>query len=87
MGSELWNAQQEAVQSLNMQAHASAQAHADEFVKEALLSHGKLDTLLMNQLAFEVRHSFRAAAPLPRRKPRRKPAVQQQRVSLIKGRI
>lgn len=55
MGSEAWSGQQEAVQSLNMQAHVSAQAHGDEFVKEALLSHGKLDTLVLNQLAFEVR--------------------------------
>ena len=54
MGSDRWNRQQEAVQSLNLQAHASAQAHADEFVKEAVLSHGKLDTLLLNLLAFEV---------------------------------
>ena len=55
MGSERWSRQQEGVQSLNMAAHASAQAHGDEFVKEALLSHGKLDTLALNLLTFEVR--------------------------------
>lgn len=53
------------MQSLNMAAHASAQAHGDEFVKEALLSHGNLDSLALNLLTFEVRRRSCGALLLP----------------------
>lgn len=39
---------------LNAQAHHNAAARGDEFVTEALVSHGRVDALVANLLAAEV---------------------------------
>lgn len=53
-GAPAWLEQHEAVEQLNLQAHLNAQAHADEFVKEALVLHDKLGLLVRELLAAEV---------------------------------
>jgi hypothetical protein len=40
---------------LNLQAHHNAAARSDEFVMEALVSHGKVDVLIHSLLVAEVR--------------------------------
>lgn len=42
------------MEQLNLQAHLNAQAHADEFVKEALVLHDRLGLLVRELLAAEV---------------------------------
>ncbi|KAL4451614.1 hypothetical protein ABPG75_007276 [Micractinium tetrahymenae] len=53
-GTPAWLEQHDAVEQLNLQAHLNAQAHADEFVKEALVLHDKLGLLVRELLAAEV---------------------------------
>jgi len=54
VGTPAWLEQHEAVEALNLQAHLNAQAHADEFVKEALVSLDKLGVLVHELLVAEV---------------------------------
>ena len=54
MGSPAWLEQHDAVEQLNLQAHLNAQAHADEYVKEALLSADRLTLLARELLLAEV---------------------------------
>ncbi|PSC69454.1 Zinc finger MYND domain-containing 10 isoform B [Micractinium conductrix] len=54
VGSPAWLEQHDAVEQLNLQAHLNAQAHADEYVKEALLSADRLTLLARELLLAEV---------------------------------
>ncbi len=54
VGGEAWQEQHDAVVALNLQAHANAAGHSDEFVKEALVLNDKLRVLVFDLLAFEV---------------------------------
>lgn len=51
------------LQQLNLQAHINAQAHSDEFVKEAFVSHDRITVLVRELLVAEVsRQVFRMNA-------------------------
>lgn len=54
IGSAGWAKQRERLERLNVQAHANAQAHSEEFVKELLVLHGKVHTLVHDLLAVEA---------------------------------
>ncbi len=54
MGCEAWNDHQAALQRLNVQAHANAVSHVEEYVAEAMASTGAINTLITNVLAHEV---------------------------------
>ena len=56
MGSPAWFEQHDWLESLNLQAHLNAQAHSDEFVKEALVSRrgGCVDVLVQELVVAEV---------------------------------
>ena len=54
VGGEAWNAQQDALMRLAAHMHASVAAGSDELVKDALMLHGKLDTVVHLLLVFEV---------------------------------
>lgn len=54
IGSAWWSKQRERLERLNVQAHANAQAHQEEFVKELLVSRGKIDALVEELLAAEA---------------------------------
>ncbi|XP_060691212.1 zinc finger MYND domain-containing protein 10 isoform X1 [Hemiscyllium ocellatum] len=54
IGSPRWFRQHEYIEKLNMQAIINATADQDEFVKEAIYSHGKVPTLIHELLAVEV---------------------------------
>lgn len=69
-GAPAWLDQHDAVDQLNLQAHLNAQAHADEFVKEALVLHDKLGLLVRELLAAEV-GAARCVPPGVPRGPRR----------------
>ena len=56
-GSPKFLEQHDWIVQLNLQAHHNAMAHADEFVMEALVSHGKIDVLVHSLLVAEVRAS------------------------------
>lgn len=53
-GTPAWLDQHDALQQLNLQAHLNAQAHSDEFVKEALVSHDRVTLLVRELLAAEA---------------------------------
>lgn len=53
-GTPTWFSQHDQLQALNMQAHANAQARSEEYVKEALVSHGAVPTLVAELLAAEA---------------------------------
>ena len=57
MGSPAWFEQHDWLESLNLQAHLNAQAHSDEFVKEALVARrgGRVDVLVQELVVAEVR--------------------------------
>eukprot|EP00039_Didymoeca_costata_P009064 m.120071 g.120071 ORF g.120071 m.120071 type:complete len:448 (+) comp14345_c0_seq2:91-1434(+) len=54
IGSPKWLQQHEFIEKLNIQAHVNAQAGADEFVQEALISFGKIPVLVHELIAIEV---------------------------------
>lgn len=54
VGTPAWLEQHDAVEQLNLQAHLNAQAHADEFVKEACVSLDRLGVLVHELLLAEV---------------------------------
>ena len=54
VGTPAWFEQHDALEQLNLQAHLNAQAHGDEYVKEALVSHDRLTPLVHELLAAEV---------------------------------
>ena len=54
MGTPAWFDQHDALEQLNLQAHLNAQAHSDEFVKEALVSLDKVTVLVQELLVAEV---------------------------------
>lgn len=54
VGSAAWNDHQAALQRLNIQAHANAMAHVEEYVAEAMATTGAINTLIINVLAHEV---------------------------------
>ena len=58
VGGDVWNAQQDALQRLAAHMHASVAAGSDEAVKEALVRHGKLDSLVHLLLVFEVKRAW-----------------------------
>ena len=49
--------QQEKLDRINLQAHHSAQSHADEFVMVAVVSSVKISLLLRQLLVIEVQRS------------------------------
>jgi hypothetical protein len=53
IGSSEWIKQHEKIEKLNLQAHQSAQAHADEYIMEACLTFDKIETLLKELLNIE----------------------------------
>lgn len=53
IGSSDWMKQHERIEKLNLQAHQSAQAHADEYIMEACLTFDKVETLLKELLNIE----------------------------------
>ena len=54
VGSARWTEQRESLERLNVQAHHNAVTHSDEFVKEFLVSHDKVKTLVRELLVAEV---------------------------------
>ncbi|XP_041348087.1 zinc finger MYND domain-containing protein 10-like [Gigantopelta aegis] len=54
VGNISWTRQHEHIEKLNMQAAISASAHEDEFVKESLISLGKIPVLIHDLLVTEV---------------------------------
>uniref|UniRef100_A0A7R9Z7P6 Uncharacterized protein n=1 Tax=Chlamydomonas euryale TaxID=1486919 RepID=A0A7R9Z7P6_9CHLO len=54
VGSPKWQAMQQAMEQLNLQAHQNAQAHSDEFVVELFVTVDKVQVLVHNLLALEV---------------------------------
>lgn len=54
VGSPKWTSQRESLERLNVQAHHNAVTHSDEFVKEFLVSHDKVKTLVRELLVTEV---------------------------------
>ena len=54
VGSARWTEQRESLERLNVQAHHNAVTHSDEFVKELLVSHDKVKTLVRELLVAEV---------------------------------
>jgi hypothetical protein len=54
VGTSKWLEQQEWVQKLNVQSHHNATSHADEFVKNFLVSYDKLNVLIHELLLMEV---------------------------------
>lgn len=54
VGSARWTEQRENLERLNVQAHHNAVTHSDEFVKEFLVSHDKVKTLVRELLVTEV---------------------------------
>jgi hypothetical protein len=54
IGGSAWMKQHEQLEKLNLQAHSSAKAHADEFVLEACLTFDKLEVLVRDLLLIEV---------------------------------
>ncbi|KAI3437714.1 hypothetical protein D9Q98_000162 [Chlorella vulgaris] len=53
-GTPAWLEQHDVLQQLNLQAHINAQAHSDEFVKEAFVSHDRITVLVRELLVAEV---------------------------------
>ena len=53
-GSPAWYAQHGQLDRLNLQAHHNAQTRSEEYVKEALVSHGKVGLLAQELLAAEA---------------------------------
>jgi hypothetical protein len=54
VGSSRWLQQQSSIEKLNVQAHRNAQMHADEFVKDLIVSFDKVNVLIHELLAIEV---------------------------------
>lgn len=54
VGSSRWMQQQSYISKLNLQAHRNAQMHADEFVKEAMVSFDKVGLLIHELLVMDV---------------------------------
>ena len=54
IGSCEWSRQRERLERLNVQAHANAQEHSHEFVKELLVSRGRVHELVRELLALEA---------------------------------
>ncbi len=54
VGNEAWQSQHNAVVALNAQAHQNVAAHSDEFVKEALVQHDRINMLVFDLLLIEV---------------------------------
>lgn len=54
VGTDCWLEQQGWVEKLNVQAHHNAQVHADEFVKDFLVSYDKVTVLVHELLLMEV---------------------------------
>jgi zinc finger MYND domain-containing protein 10 len=54
IGSDQWMEQQGWVEKLNLQSHHNAQCHADEFVKDFLVSYDKITVLVHELLLMEV---------------------------------
>ncbi|GAB4819300.1 hypothetical protein N2152v2_006346 [Parachlorella kessleri] len=54
VGCAAWLEQHDTVEKLNLQAHLNAQSHADEYVKEALVSLDRVTTLVKSLLLAEV---------------------------------
>lgn len=69
-GSPKFLEQHDWIVQLNLQAHHNAVAHADEFVMEALVSHGKVDALVHGLLVSEVSAHVQVLLPAPPCLPR-----------------
>ncbi|KAM4613699.1 zinc finger MYND domain-containing protein 10 [Polymixia lowei] len=54
MGSQRWFRQHEYIEKLNMQAILNASATHDEYIKEHLVSHGKIPTLVHEMILVEL---------------------------------
>lgn len=54
VGSKLWMEQQGWIEKLNVQSHHNARSHADEFVKDFLVSYDKVTLLVHELLLMEV---------------------------------
>lgn len=54
VGTSAWLEQQGWIEKLNVQSHHNARAHADEFVKDLLVSYDKVTTLVHELLLMEV---------------------------------
>nr|XP_005987147.2 PREDICTED: zinc finger MYND domain-containing protein 10 [Latimeria chalumnae] len=54
VGSTRWFKQHEYIEKLNMQAILNASANEDEFVKEHLVSYGKIPTLIQKLISVEI---------------------------------
>jgi zinc finger MYND domain-containing protein 10 len=54
IGCSQWLEQQDQVQRLNVQSHHNAMEHADEFVKDLLVSYDKVTTLVHELLLMEI---------------------------------
>ncbi|XP_056130842.1 zinc finger MYND domain-containing protein 10 [Lampris incognitus] len=54
VGSQRWFKQHEYIEKLNMQAILDASATHDEFIKELLVSHGKISTLVREMIVVEL---------------------------------
>jgi hypothetical protein len=54
VGTSKWLEQQEWVQKLNVQSHHNATSHADEFVKDFLVSYDKVNVLIHELLVMEI---------------------------------
>ena len=54
VGTSKWLEQQGWIEQLNLQAHHNAHSHADEYVKELLISYDKVSTLVHELLLMEV---------------------------------
>lgn len=61
VGTQAWLDQHDCLEKLNLQAHFNAQSHADEFVKEALVSLDRVTVLVQDLLVTEVRRAGAAA--------------------------
>ena len=53
-GTAAWFEQHDWLEALNLQAHLNAQAHGDEFVVAALVSHDRITPLVHELLVAEV---------------------------------
>jgi hypothetical protein len=58
IGSSDWVKQHEKLEKLNLQAHQSAQAHADEYILEACLTFDKIELLVKDMLNTEAWKEF-----------------------------
>ena len=54
VGSPAWSSQRQSLERLNVQAHHNAVTNSDEFVKEFLVSHDKVATLVHELLVIEA---------------------------------